>query len=320
MIVYKGYKISGSYHCLIGCLENYLTYYNIPIAGVDLFFLSKGYEIKYELKENNRFVLEVPHDYMSVLDRFGIHYKSIVLSQTGDSLKKYIIDLIEAESAVILKTDSERINYNTVFARNKNTVHFFNVIGYDYNTDRFCISDSFIPAYIPFYKQLWIETSDLLHMWEGRKELLILEVQKYVFGEKPNTRQAVISQLKYYLEGSTDGSKFYGKTAIKKFLNDVEKLLMQNLSLEIITEMNFQLRVNGFLMGREYLCVFLQENRHNRLADCVLQLLEKWKKISFSLVKYVMTKNYERLRWIFKEANELCASEENLFAEILQLI
>lgn len=317
MVINKGYKTYGSYHCLIGCVQNYCIYYGIPVTGEDIFFYGKGYEIKYELKEDNSFTLKLPINYMQVFNEFGILCKSSKVQQTGDDLKQILIGLVEAESALIIKMNSKKINYDIIFARNRSTFHFINLVGYDSINDKFCVSDSFIPAYEPFHKQLWIEAKEFLDMWDDNTEILLLDCSKEIPRVPLDIRHTIIQQLENYLCGRVEKNMYYGKLAIRKLICDIEALLVKNWDIDLIKEINFQLRVKGFFMGREYLCSYLEKNGYNDLANALWEIVNKWKKICLILTKCVMTKKEDKLHEILSEAVSLCDAEEQLLLQII---
>lgn len=319
MILDNGYETHTSYHCLIGCVENYCIYKRIPITGADVFFYIKGFMLKYK-KEGNGYKLYSYLDYINGLPELGINFSREVIKGNNSEVKNKLLSLVENEQMIMLKMDTSKIQYDIIFSRNEQTFHSFNVIAYDYDNDSFCISDSFIPAYDPFSKQLWISSEELLKAWENCRELWTVKFIDEINSENIKTNDKIIEQLEWYLEGGNIDDIYLGFSSIRKLISDFEKRILDGWNIQNVIDYNFQLRVNGFFMGREYLALFLDQISEYKAETELNEIINYWKKIGMSLTKCVMRKNEEKLFQRIGEMNSLCDAEERFFKNLLGVL
>lgn len=317
MIIENGYQTAQSYHCLIGCIENYMNYYKLPICGTDLFFLGNGFEYQYPKNENS-FSLYSTNNFLEKLSFFGIICTKITLDNHSIPAKEQLIKFVLDELPIILQINTQKIHYDRIFSNSHSVFHSVNLIGYDIQKDSFCISDSFIPAFDPKSKQIWINVAEILDMLEPQKEILMLQFTKTPPNIPRYTLYQICKQISSYLYTSSDSKINYGKYAIRKYIFDIKEMLFQDFSVSIVTEMNYQLRVNGFFMGREFLCDFLKNNNYYSLADELLKVIHLWKSSCLFLTKYVISKEQKKVTEMLDSINLLCEKEELLLEKILQ--
>lgn len=319
MILDKGYETHPSYHCLIGCVENYCIYKSIPITGADIFFYIEGFMLKYK-KEDNGYNLYSYLDYKNGLPELGIDFPHEVIEGDNSVVRNKLISLVENEQMIMLKMDTSKIQYDIIFSRNEQTFHSFNVIAYDHDTDSFCISDSFIPAYEPFSKQLWISSEELLKAWENCRELWTVKFIDEIDCENIKTINKIIEQLEWYLKGGNIDDTYLGFSSVRKLISDFEKKILDGWNIQNVIDYNFQLRVNGFFMGREYLASFLDQISEYDASAELNEIIDHWKKIGMSLTKCVMRKNEEKLSQRIGEMNLLCDAEELFLKKLLRIL
>ncbi|MBO4863994.1 MAG: hypothetical protein J5517_06495 [Eubacterium sp.] len=320
MILDKGYQTHTSYHCLIGCVENYCIYKSIPVTGADIFFYIKGFMLKYKKREDDGFNLFSYLDYINGLPELGIDFPHEIIGGNNSEVKNKLISLVENEQMIMLKMDTSKIQYDIIFSRNEQTFHSFNVIAYDYENDSFCISDSFIPAYEPFSKQLWISSEELLNAWENCRELWTVRFNNEINYMDLFTKDKIIEQLEWYLKGGMNEEYCFGLSSIRKLILDFEKSILDGWDIQRVIDLNFQLRVNGFYMGREYLASFLNQITEEELFNELMEIINHWKRIGMSLTKCVMRKKEDKFIQRIQEMNSLCDAEEQVFKKIIRIL
>jgi hypothetical protein len=276
--------------------------------------------LKYLNKNNSKSELFAYLDYRNGLPQLGIGFAHGVMYGNNSEVKKKLISIIEDEQMLLLKVDTSKIHYDIVFSRNEQTFHSFNVIAYDCENDSFCISDSFIPAYEPFSKQLWITADELIMAWDNCREYGVVTFCDDRSSIVINTNEKVIKQLEWYLNGGHEDNVYYGCTAIRQLIVDFKKGVLDEWNIQNVIDFNFQLRVNGFYMGREYLNAYIDKLSDKHLSIELLEIINHWKKNNMALTKCVMRKKEDRFIQIIDEMNVLCDAEESIFRRIKESI
>lgn len=317
MIVYNGYETHTSYNCMLGCIENYLKYYGVNVSDTDLFFACDGFELHYDNKEDEEDNLYIRNDYVSVLSEMGISCRWDYVKNKKEELKDILICLVKRETPIIISLDTGKLTYESVFVRNKPTDHCFNLIGYDLDKDMFCISDSFIPANIPYSKQLWLDAAEIIEAWNENRQIMILSGFNKCIDYEVDIQKSVQNQLIKYMTGKKTKDSYEGKDAIKEYIKDMKKKIHRDNMVPSVIEMNYQLRVKGFYTAREYLLSFYKSYGYKTEEEKMMELLEEWKKSGLIMIKNAFSGKCDFISTKLDYFLSLCECEEKLFAKTI---
>lgn len=327
-VIYReNYSTKRGLECLNSCIYNYLENNNINILQSDIFFsglgfniyyLSDGYTHKIKSKQydaNISFINKFLPD--SIIDNY-------IETYPGELVKK-LDTVIHNNEMLIINVSSSHLKYNKVFDSNTVVPHYINIIGMDYDKELIKISDGCPPIIDKSCVEEWTEIKDITNNWQSMNgRYLILNYRDFNMElVKKQAYKNMKKQLKNYLKTSSflSGSKTTGYQSIIKLYEDIiELLLSENKNkLNIIRDINQQLRINGYLSSKYFLLEKLTDlNCDNKIINSYNSVIKKLEMFFLQTMKVTIKKNMEEIDRLLPCIEELVTEENEIIREVLK--
>ncbi len=327
MICDDGYVTLQSYECLNACITNYLNQHSIPIKTSDVFLEGDDLDVVYTRKggtwDISVGIYKSNFDFLRKADIFYEH-GFFDLMQDG---KSFLFDRISQNLCLSIRAVSDCLTYNPVFSQTEGAPHFINLIGMDDKGEQVCISDGDLPTFKPSLFQDWVDLNMIMDAWYGmRGEYIILHPKKddvHLNTIKKSGTDKLYRLIRDYLEGGCNKALFRkvatGRQAILTLFDDLQEYSqrMKNDIGRVALDMNYQLRINGFLISKRYISHKIQDlNLDAGIVNPYSDLVNRWSAALLHLIKAGKSKRTEDFTKLNEKVKTLCQEEDNLLQHI----
>ncbi len=322
----KDYHTRAGIECLNSCIYNYLSNENQAISKSDIFFSGGGYEISYsrgngqQIKSGqNRSNLQFIRTYLegSILDN--------VLETYEGEMKAFLKEALLNGRRLIINVSGSGLPYNKAFDCNQTVSHFINLIGIDTEKNLVKISDGCMPVVGGGCYEDWMDMDALTENWQMMNGRYIEinyrhpDIRKIKESAYENMRKGIKKYL--HKDKAWFGSSVGGHQAILRLFEDIKVMIGCNTknSLEIIRDINQQLRVDGYLSSKAFLLEKMQEMgcREERTAS-YRYMIREYDRICLNVMKSVIKKKPEDMEVLIKQIQYSVQEENKILKEVLR--
>lgn len=301
------------HECLSACLGN-VFHMSVPgITGNEVVIAGKGCGLMYDV---NRRVVDTPmyEANFNFLEKYHIDYQHGKVNENIQP-QDFLNDCLEKNGHMIIKVDAAQLPYSRVFDQTTSAPHFLNILKYGEKNYRIC------DGYVPTRKaEVYVGDLDeklLLEVW-GQKnyEYLIIRGDFDELNQvSDDVRQELLETLVNYSKGGHDENFYYGKDAIVKAFTDFGEEFTKDRAIEL----NYQLRIFGFLSTKEMVCSFLKkDSRLIEFSEEYEKIINVWDRLIMKFLKIVIAQKPDRLEGFYAEIHECINVEINLLNRIIK--
>ncbi len=236
--------------------------------------------------------------------------------------KETLLRFLEGTSSISVCMASDFLTYNSVFAQTGGASHFINILDYNSKSKKFYIVDGDVPSAKTGYYSGWIDEVDVLNGW-GRMHGIILRIilpegrdWKTLFHEvRMKANEQVEKAIKKYIDGKNKfySSKVTGKEAIRCMVRELETYVGSFDFKQITRNVNFSVRVNGFISSKLFLLEKLRQQKIGSFREYE-QVIQKWSQWCILLLKSGLIGRKDYFMYV-KERMEMLVDHEQIILE-----
>ncbi len=311
--------------CLNSCIYNFLINDNQPITQSDIFFSGGGFDISYS-RRNIYHIKSKQND--SNVQFIKTYIKESVIDNVLETYDGEMRTFLEKKAVsghpLILNVSSSNLPYNKLFDRNHVVTHFINIIGIDMDNNMIKISDGCAPVTGGGCFEDWIDLDIVTDNWQWMNGRYIelnyenIDIQKI----KDRAYENMIKGIKKYLH--KDKARFKtninGHQAVLKLFEDIRTMLQhhpQN-SLQVIRNINQQLRMEGYIGSKRYLLEKFKEiGGKEELTASYERLIGEYDMICLKALKSVIKKKPEEIDNLIMQINRSVQEENEILREVI---
>ncbi|MCI8668750.1 MAG: hypothetical protein HFI34_04395 [Lachnospiraceae bacterium] len=322
----NNYHTRAGIECLNSCIYNYLANENQAISRSDIFFSGGGFEIGYFrgnghkiMSGQNRSNLQFIRTYLE-----GSTVDNVLETYEGE-MKTFLKETLQNKNRLIINVSGSGLPYSKAFDSNQTVSHFINLIGIDTKKNLVRISDGCMPVVGGGCYEDWIDMDVLAENWQMMNGRYIelnykhLDIQKIKKSAYENMRKGIKKYL--HKDRGWFGSRIGGHQAILRLFEDIKMMIESNTknSLEIIRDINQQLRVEGYLSSKEFLLEKMKETGcREELTDSYQHIIREYDIICLNVMKSVIKKNPENMEGLIKQIQHSVQQENKILKEVLR--
>lgn len=296
------------YECLNSCITNCFNYYGIPISSSDIFFIGKGLQITYENINEPNIGAYLYESNFEFLKKYNISY----IHSNSNKALNLIINSINIGKPIIIKVSSTYLTYNRVFKQTDNSTHYIIVENMD--NDNFLIIDGFVPTVVPSRFRGYVKKEEILQAWEAKNyEYILINEYKEIPNIKNDSLKMFKKLIKIYLKESDE----MGLYTLRKLVIDLKIYVEANNFRQMMLDINYKIKIYGYLTSKYYILEKIKENDEwSNLYDEYKDLVEKYNMLTFSLVKFGITRSNDVYLRILNNTFDLLEKEKNILKKI----
>ena len=298
--------LSACFGCVLGDINPKITPNSIVLLGdgLDVSFAANTHILSTQMYNSNfEFLKKYEIDFCVLHARDKIEAEQVLQKTSWN------------HTPLIIKLNPEQLNYNRVFQQAQDSTHYICVLNSD--TDKLDICDNYVPTRIPSHFVGKVDFKMIMDAWIDMQFEYIsvkrCDLSNMSFDEDIINR--IKKGLEKYINGGKTESVYYGKDAIIRLF----KRIIDNkddYSFERLSEINYQLRVYGFISLKYIL--FEQLNNMKIIEEGVYNpIISEWNKICMALLKCGVTKKSENYTALLERVNCITNKELQLYNEIL---
>ncbi len=328
MLYENGYYTQSGNQCFNSCLANYFKYNNIEIYEYDIFFIGKGYSALAQIDNKDYIIgINIAKSTEIFLNECNILYTCEKIA-TRSKAKEVLKDCVIHNKLLSLNVLSNRLSYNDIFINAGDMGHIINIIGYDPLCEKVYVSDCYVPTTkegVIF--EGWLNLEDIMDAWEltGFEYYVFDLLASYVnIDEIKNKCNDNIKNFfdEYFIDYTFKRTLW--QELWDKLLKQVDTIIYdisQNEDISrIMYAINYNLKVNGFLMLRYYILDVLKYNYFNiDLAEKFYFIIEKWKYICIAFVKISFTKSVVKYETLKKQIRDVLEQERKMLLYMCEI-
>ena len=252
--------------------------------------------------------------------------ENIIETYDGE-MKAFLYEKLSQHCRLMLRVSSSNLPYNKAFDPKKIVSHFINVIGYNQETDEIKISDGCAPITGGGCYEGWIDTDTIIENWQLMNgEYIELRYDTLDCSSiQKQARANMKKEIERYLR--TDKAFFkstiHGHQGILRLFQDTQAIMQagEPHTLEIVSALNKQLRIEGYLSAKGFLLEKMQEYQWGiEQRTKYEQLVQAYDNICFTTMKCVIKKQKEDMKKIVERVKQVVAEEQQLLQAFLLII
>ncbi len=301
------------HECLSACIGNILNVKYQKIAANEIIIGGDGFFITYDKyrKVIGSPMYEANYNFM---DKYEVKYRHKKFESTEEAVS-FLEEALSKEVLLILKVDAKQLVYSRVFGQATDSPHFINVLRK--RQEQYDICDGYVPTRDATVFEGTMEKSQVINAWKDMKfEYLVLETlpeknEKEMIEE---IEKSLFESIRKYCQGGMDNNIYYGKDAIYEMFLEGQKHLERSRAYEV----NYQLRIYGFLDTKEMVCSMLQKReRYQKEAQEYAQIIQEWDRLCMVYLKAVISKNKEQYERFLQKIRTCIEAEDRVLIKII---
>lgn len=320
MLYKKEHIVLQGHECLSSCLSNYLYNDGIQVTGNDILITGNAYMVEYD---RTKFIIRtnIYEANFYFMDKYSIRYILGKCSNEREA-KEFLGKSVKSEERIIIKVSAEYLNYNRVFRQADHSTHYINVIGI--RERELFICDGYVPTKVSSVFDGWTDEESVMEAWKSMGfEYVILENVNKV------NRDLIISDIRKmlrigildYLEGGVKDDKFIGENAIVTLFSDIKTMFEHQDMKGIMIDLNYQLKIFGFISVKIMLGEVLKEMEVNEEILLKYQLvIDHWNRIITLLLKSGFSKKEEKFEKAYHSSMQCISQERDVLSEIMDIL
>lgn len=309
------------YECLGACLSFQLLYDNVIVFPEEICFLGGGFKVWYE--KGNKIGLLSTSAYkanFNFLQRYNIKY-DIKSATSEDEARCILKEMLKKKKKIILKVSANKLTYDSVYSKADTASHFINALDRDGNS--IYIFDGYVPKIRPKVFEGWVKENDIIKAWQGRQfKYIVLENDNVRIENKyDEVKTAVTDGIRAYVSSGVNENEIYGQNAIMQIWMDFVNLENVNDIAKYALNINYQMRVFGFVSLKQMLiCLLNRWNVKYSLTEEYSAIVDKWENVCMALIKCSYSKRVSDSRKIAEQVLLIIAEEKQCLLEILNVL
>lgn len=301
------------HECLSACIGNIINTKYSRITANEIIIGGDGYFITYD-KERKVIGSPMYEANFKFMNRYEMKYRHGKFKDAEEA-EFFLGDTLSKDNLIIIKVDAKQLNYSRVFGQASNSPHFLNVLREEQG--KYYICDGYVPTRDATVFEGAIEKSKIINAWKGMEfEYLLLENFPELTEEEilKDVERCFYESIEKYCKGGVKNSIYYGKDAIYQLFFDEQDCLNRNRAYEV----NYQLRIYGFLATKEMVCSILQKNDiwKNEAME-YRKIIHEWNRLCMFFLKVAISKNNEQYGKFLQKVKNCIESEERVLNRIL---
>lgn len=303
------------YECLSACLGYYFSADYPEITGSDICIYGGALNVSYQPETH---VLATPmYDSNYVfLDENKITYTHDYSNPTD--AEAFVSGCVNGKRRLILKVCSELLSYNRVFKQAEHSTHFINIVGE--NETQYRVIDCYVPTREPSVFDGYVDKKEIISAWQGKEfEHIILDETSLEYErvcEKVNKSIANFIQ-KYCGLDPLFGDET-GEQAVMRLLRYIEEQMETPEFRSITLEINYELKIYGFLSSKIMLNKLLGRNPvYADLCRAYEAVILNWNNICMHLIKLGITRKREQFEKLLESVSRVMKAERDILLDIL---
>ena len=317
------YSTLKSYECLNSCLYNYLYNEKVIIDKSEIFFYGEGFKLNYNDSKSYPIMSTSTFDSnFKFLSKSNIDYYMGAFEEKKQAFD-FLRECIYHEYCIIIKVNSARLYYNSVFINSQAVSHFINPIGLDEKNEKVFISDGYIPSIPPAIYHDWVDLNAIISAWQDKKFNFICINPSSLRGSEEEriqkeARKEFKRDLKKYIIGNQDHTE--GWLVFSKLLEELyEYLIEENVSFsEFAFNINYQFKMYGFFTIKKYILNYIKIlHMPSEIIGKYEEVYNKWRLIDKYIIKVALSKKIVHLQELIDKVHTLSIEEINILKFIL---
>lgn len=303
------------HECLSACIGNVLHVVYPKIAANEVVIGGDGFFITYE---RDRKVIGSPmyEANYRFMDKTGMKYVHEKCRDLQEA-KCFLDDAIINNHIVIIKVNAKKLSYSRVFGQATDSSHFINVLGKE--SGQYVICDGYVPTRdaTVFYGNM--EEQDLYSAWADKEYEYVL-IEK--LPDKTETEllkeieSSLVKSIRTYCSGGCEDNVIWGKDAIYEMFKEIQA----HIDKEGAYEVNYQLRIYGFLATKKMLLSMLQkEVRWQTVALQYEEIVQEWDCICMFFFKAVLSRKDELYERLLVRVQKCIESEVLILEQVIEV-
>lgn len=326
LIERKSYCTFQGLECLNSCIYNYLKNDDINITQSDIFFYGGGFDIRYSWSNGIHKIKS--KQYQANLPFIKNCLKKSINDNMIESIEGEMLGFIQKKildgKKIILNVSSSNLQYNKAFDRGKIVQHYINLIGLDTQNKLVKISDGCAPVVGGGCFEDWLNIDEIIENWQLMNGHYIeLHYDKIDVDEiKHRAYDNMKNGIKKYIhkDKAIFRTHLNGYQTIVRLFEDIGEMLQYNMenSLNIIRNINEQLKIGGYLNSKRFLLEKMKEIKcDEELVSAYETIIKEYDMICLQTIKCVIKKNIEEINSLVLQIKHLADDEIEILREVL---
>lgn len=311
-----------SYECMNACILNHVSSVEMKINGSDIFFAGEGYPISYKKGSLTEIKSDAYNANFRFLKKYGFMYSFHKVDPTIDSIKR----MLQKSYTITIHMMSDFLTYDRVFLQSSGASHFINVLDYDQKQKKLFIVDGSVPTMEKSSFSGWVDEKDIMRGWQVMQgEVLNVDLKHNLLntgllqGIRNDANAHVLVAIKKYLDGKSSILSSYvtGEQAICFLMEQLRKKVKKKNFRELIQEVNFRLRVDGYIGAKKFMAEKFFEQEF-RLAMEYSKIVDDWSRWCMLLLKSGIGASEKNIILVQSRMQELVERERKVFEIYIQ--
>lgn len=313
----NSYLIQQGHECLSACLGCVIGGSFPDITPNAIVLIGNGFEMWLD-SATDVLSTRMYESNFQFIDEFHV---PIVQKKASDMEEAVNIldEELQKQKVLIVKLNPLKLDYNRVFGQAENSTHYVCVLAKD--GDMIYICDNYVPTREPEVYEGWIKADMLLDSWKDMEyDYYYLNSSLSFQGVEVDNiiKKRIKNGLQKYVAGGQDCGIYYGKDAVKQlFYNVVQRGI--NNDVQKLTDINYQLRVFGFIALRHIIFEELQRMKIMNENDSKY-ILTEWNNICMLMLKCGFSKREKSYTMLLEKVEYCMEREIKLYESLLEII
>lgn len=303
-----------AHECLSACTGNIIAIKYPSVSGNELVIAGEGFRVTYN-SDTKILGSSMYHSNFQFLGKYNVAHQHKKLDLSDDPIA-FVKKVLGARKYLLVRLDAKLLTYDRVFKQANHSSHFVNIMGVFQNC--FCICDGYVPTKTASTFIGEVSVSELLTAWKG------MDFEFFLFDSIPDldvtgflqdVRNELVNSIRIYRQGGKEGNLFKGKDAVIELFRELDYL-----SSDRVFEVNFQMKIYGFLSLKQIVCEVLKKMPGaNEILDDYYQVLAEWNKICMLMVKIGLSSRKEQYADLLERVYKCVEAEDKVLERILSL-
>ena len=311
-IIISQMKPIQGHECLSACLGNIFNLFYPNVSSDKIIIAGNGIDVRYDMSTK---IVDTPMYKANFvfLDQYNINYTHNCINNQNQA-KDFLDNVLERKQFIVLKLDASFLSYSRVFNQTSNASHFLNILGKENSMYQFC--DGYIPTRKAGVYKGNLDEDILFAAWENKnyEYLNLIELPDELIEFDIDVENKLYQSLIQYCQGGKINNQCIGKDAIWNAFLDCR----DDFSKERAYELNYQLRIYGFLSTKEMIYSVINENHKlTKYSEQYKRIIMEWDSLIMSYLKIAFAQKKNKLDEFFEKLDSCIEKEIQLLSDII---
>lgn len=301
-----------AHECFSACMGNIMASKYPWISGNEIVISGTGFRVVYH-RDRKMLSTNMYHSNFRFLEKYNVKYLHDTL-KLGDDPLHFVSKTLDAQKYLILRLDARQLTYDRVFRQAEHASHYVNLLAV--RGDKLLLCDGYVPAKTATTYLGEVPCGEIWNAWReaGWEYYLFDDVPAL---EETEFRRDVAKELensiRIYRQGGRAGEDFFGKNSAAEMFRGLDYL-----NRDRVFEVNYQLKIFGFLSLKQIVCEILKKNPNGKDAlEEYEQILSEWNKICTFTVKIGLSSRKELYDALLERVHDCMEAEDKVLEKIL---